>query len=90
MKKEKRLTKRERKAAAGGGTSAGGQEQHIHCVACGRHLDDAEFESGAATTVQCAHGTAFPSCKGCIPMTKALLADHDRTGQPVKSAAAWH
>lgn len=90
MKREKRLTKRERKAVAATGKPHADHDHHIHCVACGRHLDDAEFESGVATTVSCAHGTSFPSCAGCVTPAKALLAEHDRTGQPVKSAEAWH
>jgi hypothetical protein len=93
MKREKKLTKRERKAAAGGPTGGGHAhgEQHIHCVACGRHLDGAEFDDPAtATVVSCNHGSSFPSCVSCVPKTRELLAEHDRTGQPVKTAGAWH
>ena len=90
MKREKRLTKRERKAVVAAGKPPADHDHHIHCVACGRHLDDSEFESGAATTVECAHKTAFPACTDCIAKAKALLAEHDRSGQPVKSAAVWH
>ena len=93
MKREKKLTKRERKAAAGGPTRGGHThgEQHIHCVACGRHLDGKEFDEPAtATVVSCQHGSSFPSCVDCVPKTKELLAEHDRTGQPVKTAGAWH
>ncbi len=92
MKREKRLTKRERKAATG--TPGGGHahdHQHIHCVSCGRHLDPKEFdEPASATVVQCEHKSSFPSCVTCVDKTKALLAEHDRTGQPVKTAGAWH
>jgi len=93
MKREKKLTKRERKAAAGGPTGGGHShgEQHIHCTACGRHLDGQEFEDPAtATVVSCKHGSSFPSCVSCVPKTTELLAEHDRTGQPVKTAALWH
>lgn len=93
MKREKRLTKRERKAASGGGEGHDHHhhEQHIHCVACGRHLDPAEFDDPVtAKLIACQHGSQFPSCVGCETRTKALLAEHDRTGQPVKTTAAWH
>jgi hypothetical protein len=92
MKKEKRLTKRERKALDGKGPS-GGHAEHIHCVGCGRHLDPHEFEGGAtasATILRCQHGSSFPSCTGCVALSQSLLDEHDRTGQPVKPAAAWH
>ena len=92
MKREKRQTKRERKAEKGPGPSGRGTEQqHIHCVACGRHLDPAEFNAPAtAVSVSCQHNSRFPSCTGCVEKTKLLLAEHDRTGQPVKVAVAWH
>ena len=92
MKREKKLTKRERKAANGAGPSGKAQEtQHIHCVACGRHIDPSEFGAAAtATRVACQHKSQFPSCAGCVERTRALLAEHDRTGQPVQTAAAWH
>jgi hypothetical protein len=93
MKREKKLTKRERKATFGTG-SPGGQahgHQHIHCVACGRHLDPHEFDDPAtATFVRCQHGSTFPSCVTCTARSQALLDEHDRTGQPVRAAAAWH
>jgi hypothetical protein len=92
MKREKKLTKRERKAEKGVGPSGkSAQTQHIHCVACGRHIDPAEFtEPATATQVACAHKSRFASCVSCVARTKELLAEHDRTGQPVKMAAAWH
>jgi hypothetical protein len=90
MKREKRLTKRDRKELKGGPNAAGTpQQQHIHCVACGRHLDVEEFGT-TATQVKCAHGSMFSSCVGCVVKTTTLLAEHDRTGQPVKTAGAWH
>ena len=92
MKREKQLTKRERKAANGAGPSGKSNEaQHIHCVACGRHLDPAEFNAPAtAVGVFCQHKSRFASCVACVDRTKELLAEHDRTGQAVKMAAAWH
>lgn len=94
MQRQKRLTKKERKAAERGAAPAasGGHHHHghIHCTACGRHLDEEEFDTGVAIAVACQHGSQFPSCAACEPRTKALLDEHDRTGQPVKQAAAWH
>lgn len=94
MQRAKRLTKKERKAIdrANAPAAADGHHHHghIHCTSCGRHLDEEEFETGVAVAVACAHGSQFPSCASCEPRTKALLDEHDRTGQPVKQAAAWH
>ena len=93
MKREKKLTKKERKAAEGKTTGRahahGGQ--HIHCVACGRHLDLHEFDSPAkATWIVCKHGSQFPSCVDCEPLSRKLVAEHDETGTNVKTAPAWH
>lgn len=95
MKRTKRLTKREKKAldprrAAASGAQA--QHQHIHCIACGRHLDAAEFDGppASATYITCDHGSQFPTCVTCIVQSQMLVAAHDRTGQPVKVAGAWH
>lgn len=92
VKRSKQLTKKERKALKGGPGPAASKPRHIHCIACGKHLDEAEFlgASGSATTVTCAHGSAFPTCVECMPLAQQLLAEHDRTGQPVRTAAAWH
>jgi hypothetical protein len=99
MKREKRLTKRERKAqqpprpqvTTRAAQPRGGGEQHIHCVACGRHLDPGFFDPPAtAGYVRCAHGSTFAACVTCTDRAQELLAEHDRTGQPVKAAAAWH
>jgi len=94
MKREKRMTKKERKA---GKAPLVGQAQHthdgehIHCIACGRHLDPTEFDDPAtATVVTCEHKTSFPACVGCVTPAKALLAEHDRTGKPVKTASVYH
>lgn len=87
------MTKRERKALAPARPNAPARtsEQHIHCIACGRHLDPANFDPPAtATVVQCEHKSSFASCTACVEIARALLAEHDRTGQPVKVATAWH
>jgi hypothetical protein len=89
MKREKRLTKRERKALAPK-PAAPQQAQHIHCIACGRHLEPSEFQSADAVMLRCKHGSTFPSCAECRMQSTALLAEHDRTGQSVRMAAAWH
>ena len=92
MKRKPKLTKRERKALAGGPAQQPAKAQHIHCTACGVHLDASEFEGAAATAtlVRCQHGSSFASCTGCVDKTRQLLAEHDRTGQPVRVASAWH
>ena len=93
MKREKKLTKREKKAAKGAGPSGGkpAEQQHIHCVACGRHIEPSEFNAPAtAVGVFCQHNSQFASCTQCVERTKQLLAEHDRTGQQVKMAEAWH
>ena len=93
MRREKRLTKREKKAlTGGGGGGGGGHDQHIHCVACGRHIDHDEFGASPplAVFIRCEHGSQFPSCAGCQIRSRELVAEHDRTGRPVNQAAAWH
>ncbi|MDC0684363.1 hypothetical protein [Sorangium atrum] len=91
MKREKRLTKRERKALAPARPAQPHEHKHIHCVACGKHLDPEEFlAQGSATWIQCLHKSRFPTCIECVEISKRLLAEHDRTGQPVQSAQAWH
>jgi hypothetical protein len=102
LKREKRLTKKEKKAAAGGprpaqglggGGGGGGHDHHhhIHCTACGVHLDESQFgDPPEAVFLQCDHGSSFAACVGCADKTRELLAEHDRTGQPVKSAELWH
>jgi hypothetical protein len=95
MKREKRLTKRERKALnpsqAASAPHDHDQEQHIHCVACGRHLNIEEFEDPAtAKLIRCNHGSEFPSCVACEANSRVLIEAHDRSGQPVKTASAWH
>ncbi len=93
VKTPKRLTKKQRKATTGAGPSghdhAGG---HIHCVACGVHLDPAQFSASpaAARWLTCQHGSRFASCTGCVREAQARLDEHDRTGTAVATAAAWH
>jgi hypothetical protein len=99
MKREKRLTKRETKAlrgpsaAARPGAKASGQDhnKHIHCIACGKHLDPNSFgEPGGAAFTRCDHGSDFPHCVACTDKAKLLIVEHDRSGKPVQSASAWH
>ena len=91
MKREKRLTKRERKALAPQRVPAQQNGEHIHCIACGKHLEQADFAAPAtAKLLQCQHRSEFPSCVACVETSRRLLAEHDRTGTPVQSAAAWH
>ncbi|HEY8074780.1 MAG TPA: hypothetical protein VIF62_11735 [Labilithrix sp.] len=95
MKRKPKLTKREKKAITGTGPSGQAKQQHnhghIHCIACGRHLDASEFETPAtATTITCDHGSQFPTCVKCMSQSMALVKEHDQSGQPVKTAGAWH
>jgi hypothetical protein len=90
-KREKRLTKREKKEQSGGGHHHH-DERHIHCLACGRHLDPAEFtsEPPTAMVIECQHKTQFPSCVTCEIEARTRIAEHDRTGKPPQIASAWH
>ncbi len=92
MKRSKRLTKRERKALKPKPQQAATGPAHIHCVACGRHIDPSEFEMPpiTATWLTCDHGSRFASCVSCAVQGQTLLDTHDRTGQPVRAANAWH
>jgi len=92
MKRQKRLTRRERKAAETTGEVQQGHAAHIHCVACGRHIDPAEFTRTptSARYLRCQHGSRYASCTGCVTQAMGLLSEHDRTGQPVQVADAWH
>ncbi len=99
MKREKRLTKKEQKSLGLRSTQtqeaphahAHGHE-HIHCTACGKHLDAHQFDSEppSATWLKCDHGSDFASCVACTEQTRALLVEHDKTGNPVRQANAWH
>lgn len=92
VQRQKRLTKREKKATGSGEHDHHHEERHIHCISCGKHLDQEEFEGTPPTAlyVACQHGSRFPSCKACEVETRARLAEHDRTGQPPRMAGAWH
>lgn len=99
MKREKRLTKREAKALRGPSpqarpkAAAGGHDhnKHIHCIACGKHLDPSSFgEPDGASFTRCDHGSDFPHCNACEAKAKELIAEHDRSGKPVQTASAWH
>jgi hypothetical protein len=95
MKREKQLTKRERKALSPSKpqpVKLPPEGQHIHCTACGRHLDRSEFAvpRSSATYLSCRHGRRFASCVVCSDATRAILAEHDRTGHDVTAALAWH
>jgi hypothetical protein len=88
--RQKRLTKRERKALDP--KTHDHQQQHIHCISCGRHLDPAEFDaiSPTAILITCQHGSRFPACRACEVDARARVVEHDRTGQPPRVAGAWH
>ena len=102
MKREKRSTKKERKAAqrttgvaprmqANTRPQQAHDHGHIHCVACGKHLDPEMFgEPNGAAFYRCQHGGDFPHCVGCAAKAKELVDEHDRTGKPVQKAAMWH
>ena len=94
MKRKPQLTKRERKALNPRPPQPPRQNtghQHIHCIACGKHLDEADFDPPAtATTITCDHGSTFPSCVKCMPKSIALVKEHDASNQPVRTATAWH
>jgi len=91
MKREKKLTKRERKALQEGNRPSQ-NAPHIHCVHCGRHIDPGEFTKSpiSANFIKCAHGTKYACCSGCIEGARARLDEHDRSGNAVKIAPAWH
>ncbi|MBX3128521.1 MAG: hypothetical protein KF718_17500 [Polyangiaceae bacterium] len=93
MKRQKRATKKERKALDP--THRAGpnvQAQHIHCISCGRHLDPSEFDASpaSATLITCDHGSRFASCVACMQDSERRVVEHDRSGEPVRTASAWH
>lgn len=105
MKREKRTTKKERKAAqpvlSTAGARPGAQSRaaqpsqhkhtHIHCIACGKHLDPGSFgEPGGPEFYRCQHGSDFAHCAEHGALAKQLVDEHDRTGKPVQTTAAWH
>jgi len=101
MKRNPTLTKREKKSLEPprpaqsrpvAAKAAGHGHQHIHCIACGRHIDPSELsgEAPKARVLTCQHGSQFASCIGCVEGSQRLLDEHDALNQPVKAAAAWH
>lgn len=96
MKRAPRPTRKERRAQRGPATASGGAGHgdlgHIHCIACGRHIGAEELGSSppTATWLTCDHGGHFASCTTCMVQSQMLIAAHDRTGQPVRAASAWH
>ena len=97
MKREKTLTKKERKAlnAVSNPRPVAGRQPHehghIHCVACGKHLEpDAFGEPGGPAFYRCQHGSDFAHCAEHETQARALVDEHDRTGKPVQQVAAWH
>jgi hypothetical protein len=94
-KTPKRLTRRERQEKFGKGPSGSTkptESEHIHCIACGRHIEPGEFGMmpAKANWLTCEHGSRFAACALCVPEAQARLAEHDRTGQPPRVAAVWH
>jgi hypothetical protein len=93
MKREKRLTKKARKAQTRPVAQPGGHQHHghIHCIACGKHLEPESFgEPNGSEFLRCDHGADFPCCIACHEPAKRLIEEHDRTNQPVQKVAAWH
>ncbi len=92
VQRQKRLTKKEKKAVQGGGGGHQHEHRHIHCIACGRHVDPSGFNSSPpeAMYITCDHGSRFPSCLGCEIEARHRIREHDRTGQPVQTTPAWH
>ena len=90
MKREKRLTKRERKEQ--GGPNPQQEHGHIHCIACGRHINPQEFQTKPPTAlvIICDHQSQFPACTGCKDTAQYLVDEHDRSGKPVNHAPAVH
>lgn len=101
MKREKRLTRKQRKqqaptqAAIRPAPARQHSHQHdhghIHCIACGKHLDPDVFgEPDGADFLRCDHGSDFPHCVACLDKARALVAEHDANDTPVTKAPAWH
>ena len=91
VQRQKRLTKKEKKATQGGGGHQH-EHRHIHCIACGRHLDPSGFQTSPPQSlyITCDHGSSFPTCAGCEVEARHRVREHDRTGKPVQSTPAWH
>jgi hypothetical protein len=78
MKREKKLTKRERKAEKGPGPSGQKETGHIHCVACGRHINPSEFNAPAT-----AARVAVPVVRR-MPRAHAGAARRARSHRPAR------
>lgn len=93
MKREKRLTKREKRDLDPTRPErAARNHAHIHCIACGRHIEPSEFGTFPPKSVYltCDHKHDFPACADCQVTARYLVAEHERTGNPVQAAQAWH
>ncbi|MGC4088446.1 MAG: hypothetical protein QM756_11230 [Polyangiaceae bacterium] len=93
MKREKRLSKREKRALdPNRPVGPQGGNAHIHCISCGRHINPPEFGGTSPTAVYltCEHQSRFPACTDCQVNARYLIAEHDRTGNAVAAAQAWH
>ncbi len=78
-------------ATAPSSRSQSQEPAHIHCVACGRHIEPKELKAPAsALIIQCEHKSQFAACVQCLAKATELLEAHDRSGQPVQAARAWH
>jgi hypothetical protein len=92
VKRQPRVTKREKKKLAPQATThADEHHDHIHCTACGKHIEVEDFDAPAtALWLKCQHGSEFSACVGCKDVTQRMLDEHDRTGEPVKFAPSFH
>lgn len=112
MQRAKRLTRKERQALYGKGPSGEPRRdeanpdvdglaglspgQHLHCLACGKHLDtvgEARARGRANpmwVAVRCGHGSVFHACLTCVGEVRARLDEHDRTGNAPRAAEPWH
>lgn len=89
MKRTKRLTKKDRKALLDKALPSA-DAPHIHCVACGRHINADEFINSRANWLRCAHGTKYASCSPCVAEAMRRLSEHDVSGDAVQVAQVWH
>ncbi len=92
MNRQPRLTKKERKALAPARPAQQHQHAHLHCVACGVHLELEQLDGPvpSAQILTCDHGGQYLACTPCVAEAQALIDEHERTGEPVRVKAAWH
>lgn len=92
MKRVKRPTKRERRDLDPNRPVSGQNQKHIHCIACGRHIEESEFNTfpPQSLNLTCEHKHDFPCCSGCQVTARYLILEHERTGNPVQAARNWH